>query len=135
MVHSHFLTRKTNRTLFVKLGARRIQLVVPDGVDRIFLLRPWVAAGLAEPVCLTRNGGGTRLSASAGCQVGPFTVTPGEQVTVLCKVPQQAQLSPRSPGLRFWPLTRRLACEVRDRLWPLIRPRPRSVATRVPIPD
>jgi hypothetical protein len=132
IIHSSFLTQRVNGTLFIKLGARKIHLCVPEGVDQIVLLRPWVSGEATEPVSLIRHGSVSRLPAAAGICVGPCPVRPGEQLTVVCEVPQRALPRERSAALRLWPLTRRLACEVRDRLWPLVRSKPRIATFRFP---
>jgi hypothetical protein len=127
IMYSNYLTRMVNGTLFVKLGARKVRLSIPDGVDKVVLVRQWVVADQLEPVCLLRQGNPARLPLTPGPQVEPFAVTPREQLTVHCVVPEKAQPSPRSHSFRMWPIARRLACELRDRFSPLVT-KPRAAA-------
>lgn len=137
IIQSNYLTRRVNGTLFVKLGARNINLSVPEGVHQIVLERPWVAADQLESVHLMRPETVSELSVTHGGRAGPFPVSSGEQLTVQCATPKQTTPSLRSTPLRIWPVTRRLACETRDRLLPLFgrvrraaSPRPLATQTK-----
>lgn len=134
IVHSNYLTRRVKDTLYVKLGARKVCLAVPQGVNQIVLVRPWLAADQLEPVCLLGHGNMSTLPALPGGQAGPFAVLPGEQLTVQCTPPKQSQAPFPPHSFRLWPMARRLACEMRDRLLPLVTKAQRATASPSNLP-
>lgn len=119
IMRSNYLTRRLNDTLFLKLGARRIQLKVPDGIREMVLIRPWLVPDRLEPISLIRDGIPQALpTTTAEFQPG-ITVNPGEVWEVDCPPPEWPPILAHTPALRLWPMFRRLACEARDRFLPV----------------
>jgi hypothetical protein len=108
------LTRRAGRRLEIRLYARRVAIVVPEGVDELAVE---LAAGHQEPGRETVVAGATRASLAGRAAV--MSARPGAVELALVRddaVDPRVLASPR-PHLR--PLVRRLVTEGRDRVQPL----------------
>jgi hypothetical protein len=113
MARTNFLARRDGDILHVKMYSRIVSLLVPEGVSRITIDRPWQAK--AEELVL-QNGAGMQ-------RVGEDFVAahPGENMTIESlrhdAVDRAAVNAPRTP---LWAIARRQLCEARDRLRPAL---------------
>ncbi len=121
IARSHFLERRRGDTLAIRLGSRRVRVDVPAGVRSLIVERPWWSPDLVETVECVRPRRSPEACRGTAAATDPIPVTEGEVLEIRCV--QSAIPSPLAPGRfsRIWPMTRRVLCEVRDRLQPLPR--------------
>jgi hypothetical protein len=118
IVRGCFLTKRTGQTLWIRLQTRLAELQIPEGVEHLYVDRPWLSEEASKALVLRRpdssqvNLVGSRIIGPIPVRPGPFTLhsPPAEAVSV------HFNGSPLLPPV--WPLTRRLLCEARDRLAP-----------------
>jgi hypothetical protein len=115
IARTNFITRRSGGILHIRMYARSISLVVPDGVEHIAVERPWLQNSLPEELVL-QNGAEAR---SATEEIIP--VHAGETVAIR-SIRADAVASGSIESLRtpLWALARRQLCEGRDRLRPAL---------------
>ena len=106
--------------LHLKMHTKRADILVPAGIDRVVVHRPWLEADSGEPLRLVSAGADTPVDV-ANPEL-PIAVRAGQRVTILSG-PPPSLLGRRAErhGLRPWPVVRRLFTEGRDRLAPTLR--------------
>ena len=118
ILRSNYKQLRQGRALHVRLCSRRIHLSIPDGVEELWIHRPWLAPG-DEGEDLTVLCGHEQRSASqpAGNGVcGPFPVKQTENLVVACSLKNGVDFKTAAPppsSLR--PIVRKILVEVRDR--------------------
>ncbi len=121
MLHSNYLKFRGDATLWVKSYSSRILVTVPPGVTTIVLENPDKEDGFGVAGFRIAKGGDsaphpTRLTAGE-----PISVKPGETVELVSQIlgnVDYRRVKPRM--LSVWAFPRRILCEGRDRLAPLI---------------
>ena len=115
IARSNFVSQRRGEVLQLKMFARTVDLVVPEGVERISVERPWTTNHRSEELVL-QNGAELRSASEES-----LPVHAGEKITIGSIRPDavdhaQVKLS-RTP---LWALARRQLCEGRDRLRPAL---------------
>lgn len=114
---SNYRTRRIGHMLQVQMWSRKIQLNVSSGVDELTVLLPWASDGQPR---LYRPAG-EPASFSVQC-IGRIPVRCGEELEIICPPASPLDSSEVKPlRLSPWAATRRLLCEMRDRLDPVFR--------------
>lgn len=118
IARSNYCTRRDGEVLHVKMYSRKILLKVPEGVNQLYVHRPWLNDGVSE---------GLTLRTSTGVPVS-FPSYQGEAIpTASCAeievhaVPANA-IDPRTVPIArtpLWAVARRQLAEARDRLKPM----------------
>jgi hypothetical protein len=113
-----FLTKRTGNSLWIRLQARLVVAQIPEGVEHLFVDRPWLTEEASEPLVLQQPDS-SHFKVAGNRVIGPIPARPGP-LTLHC--PPAETLSVPLNGSRLlppvWPLARRLLCEARDRLAP-----------------
>ncbi|AMY12964.1 hypothetical protein LuPra_06250 [Luteitalea pratensis] len=117
---SNYLSRRTGSTLVVRPGAARVRVCVPDGVDRLEVETPahCATSNFQIEQATIKNG---RLP-KAGDTEAKNSVRAGERIWLSAVLLGSHGATPS--GRRPLParaLARRLLCEARDRLQPLVK--------------
>lgn len=121
IARSNFLARREGDTLYMRLCTRLARFRVPEGVRHVVADRPWWTPELVESVDMAGPEGRPEICRMNGSQTEPIRVREGDAVEIRCiRPPTPAPLKVGNFS-RIWPLARRLACEVRDRLQPVSR--------------
>ena len=120
IIRSQYSKMLDGSVLRLRMHTKQAEIVVPDGVDRIAIERPWLVDEANEALLLYDTEIGPPLSGSAP---GPlFTVRPGQRVRIISGVlPNVPADYLRRDGPRVWPFVRRLMTEARDRTAPMLR--------------
>lgn len=116
-----FLTKRMGNVLWIRMQTRHVEVSVTEGVEAILVDRPWLAETICEPLLLQCSGSSQRKEIG-GRVVGPLPVSPGP-LNLSC--PSMRDLSVASYGRQLlpplWPFARRVLCEARDRIAPVVR--------------
>jgi hypothetical protein len=114
MARSNFCQRAEGDALHVKMYSRRIQVIVPEGIAKVVVHRPWLGKGHVEQLQWRVNRGPWETGSSS---VDSIATHPGQDLEIRTMMPNAwsaADIS--SPSRSFWPAARRGFCELRDRL-------------------
>ena len=118
MLRSNYLYRQENATRWVKPYSCRFELRVPEEISSVALAAPEGTdeVGAASSSWIVKRPG--TKTASAHVQTGAlFNVVPGETIELVSSnlgTVDHRRLEPL--GFSVWALSRRVLCEVRDRL-------------------
>lgn len=118
-----FRTKRIGNALWIRMQTRFAQARVPEGVEEIFVDRPWLGEEAVEPLFLRWYGTANQTQEVGGRIIGPIRCGGTSSLTVACPSPAEDGVS-RIRRLHLpplWPYVRRLLCEGRDRLCPLLR--------------
>lgn len=122
IARSSYQTRRTGAVLHVKLFSRRAVLRVPEGVSQIIVELPAMHGG-NESTQIRCGASITALHLDGkGTISEPIDVAPGSQIEIALPHPgavDYRQVTP--PAWRPWPIMRRSAAIVRDRLRPILK--------------
>jgi hypothetical protein len=114
-------TRRVGETLLVRMYARRTTVQVPEGVSTLRVLAQEPLGGAAWK-SVSHPGGTAPMSFGEGVgTTAPLPVTSAD--TLQLELVANNPLDPMkvaAPGLRPWPLIRRVLVEGRDRVQPLL---------------
>ena len=114
IARANFISQRRAELLHVKMYSRRIELVVPEGVQRVFVERPWT--GGAEAVEMTNFENEARARSDE-----TLTVHAGEKITISALRSDAVEPSAvKRPPTPLWAIARRQLCEGRDRLRPTL---------------
>jgi len=123
MVRGHYESRRDGSSLQVRLGARQVELEIPEGVGEVLVERPW-PRGEEERLEIrwAETGRSGALAPVVGSRVEIPQDRKGTSRAVLVSTAANA-LDPErvsAPRSRVWPLARRVLAEVRDRVFPYV---------------
>jgi len=118
LTESNYLQRIQGDAMNVKMFTRTASIRIPPGVRTISIQRPWLRNEDIEQLRLqTQNGQHQKIKHYAG---GPIHVGAVSEIAVSAAAPETTNLQTIPlPSWRFWPFTRRLLVEGRDRMMPL----------------
>ncbi len=121
LAESNYLTRRIDDTLVVRMLTRRASVKIPDGVARLCVQRAWLNDDQQVEHLECAEGAKILQKGMQGCQSHELRVQPGQTIRLHSPPPDvvdyRMEKSPRFKPLAF---PRRIACEMRDRLSPLI---------------
>jgi hypothetical protein len=119
ITRSNYKQLRLGDALNLKTYSRRIHVSVTEGINQIFVHRPWLQ-GEAEGEMLIVKSSGQEIFRAVGTGVlGPIPVkAPG--LLEVCSPPAHPvdYRTVRAPKPRCWPVVRKLLMEVRDRSAP-----------------
>jgi hypothetical protein len=121
IARSNYMTRLEGKLLRIKMYSRRIVIQVPEGIDEMWVERPWIAEdGESEMLLLKQTGTGS-MTLTGGRVTTGIPVRPLETIE-LTTVPNTTLCYSDLPSPRFrpWPLIRRFLTEGRDRVLPVV---------------
>ena len=119
IIRSHHSRMLDGRFLRLRMHTTQAEIVIPDGVDRIAIERPWLVDEANESLVLCGTGINPPLTGSG---TEEFTVCPGQRIRIISGVPPSAPANYlRRDRPRAWPIVRRLMTEGRDRIAPMLR--------------
>jgi hypothetical protein len=122
IVRSNYKEFRSGGTLFLKLYSRAVHVVAPEGVNEIFINRPWVGQESAGETLVIKSRGGELLRATGPEVVGPISVSAGQSLDISSLPVNQVDFrSVKSSGAICWPVARKVMMEIRDRIAPLRR--------------
>jgi hypothetical protein len=127
ILRSSYRQLRQGRELHVRMFSRRISLAVPEGVETIWIHRPWIGEGGGGEIlnlrCAGKQDGASGLDQPV---VGPIAVQSSEtlEIASLLKNPVDYRIV-GTPSLRVWSVVRKILMEIRDRTRPLM---PRQAA-------
>jgi len=123
ILRSNYKQLRQGRALHVQLCSRRIHLSIPEGVEELWIHRPWLDPGDGGEDLTVQCGHAPRsASLPAGNGVcGPFPVKQMENLVVACSLKNGVDfktIAPPPASLR--PIVRKILVELRDRCSPLV---------------
>ena len=119
ILRSQYSLMHDRRILRLRMHTKQAEIVIPQGVDRIIVERPWLVEEANESLTLCGTGIDP-YSTNIGNEE-PFAVLPGRRVHIisgLLSSPLGDDLLQFRP--RPWPIVRRVMTEVRDRITPIL---------------
>ena len=129
---SNYLTRRTNGTLAVKMLSRRITLPVDGEVKEIVIERPWISGDGTNESLVCREGNQTRFSGRFGRQSEAIPLPGGCAVEFISPPPAAVNYREvAAPRFQVWSTARRIFCEARDRLAPIVS----DIRTKTVVPS
>ena len=123
ILRSNYKQLRQGRALHVQLCSRRIHLTIPDGVEELWIHRPWLDPGDGGEDLTVQCGLAPRsASQPAGNGVcGPFPVKQAENLVVACSLKNGVDFNAVPPPPRsLWPVVRKILVEARDRCSPIV---------------
>ena len=118
MLRSNYLHRQKNTTLLIQPYSCRIELRVPDGISSLALSTSKGTSNTrATEFIWIRKRSGTRIATGHVQDDGCINVVPGETIELISR--NLATVDHRKlemPRFSAWALSRRVICEMRDRL-------------------
>jgi len=106
--------------LKVKLHARRVAVEVPPGINRLQVHRAWISGDETEEM-VVRIADGTNFAQRSGAVSFNTPVVAGTRVEIVSALRNPIHCTDVSaPAVGFWPLARKAAMEMRDRLSPML---------------
>jgi hypothetical protein len=116
---SSYQTQLRGSFLRVKMHSRTIRLMVPQGASELSVERPWLSEGQPEGIAVHEDDG--RRVSFDRYEGESVAITAGATVTISALYPQSVRL-PSVPAARtpLRAVVRRQACELRDRLRPVV---------------
>ena len=119
IVRSNYKYFRQKDTLNVKAYSRKFHFRVPEGVNNLFLHRPWLQTGMEGETLLIKNDGREIFQGVGGYMVGPIAVnSPGILEIYSPPTKQIDHRTVTAPRLRCWPVMRKVFTEMRDRSAP-----------------
>ncbi len=120
IVRSNYKALRDGTTLNLRPYARRIQVAVPEGIERLLVHRPWVQRGGRLEMLIGRKAGHEFLRATGTRIIGPISVKAPGVLEILSPPANPVDCwAIRPPGPQWWPIVRNLLMGVRDRTAPL----------------
>jgi hypothetical protein len=121
IARSNYMTRLEGKLLRIKMYSRRIVVQVPEGIDEMWVERPWIAEDDETEMLLYKRTGAGTLKSTEGIVTAGIPVQPLETIE-LTTVPNTtlSYSDLPSPPFGLWPLARRLLTEGRDRMLPIL---------------
>ena len=119
IIRSQYSRMIDGHVLRLRMHTKQAEIVIPNGVDRIAVERPWLVEKANEPLVL----GGTGISSSLteDDTENQFIVRPGQRISIVSgKAPSAHAAHLRRDRPRAWPIVRRLMTEARDRVAPML---------------
>ena len=118
VLRSQYSRMLDGRVLRLRMHSKQAEVIIPDGVDRIIVERPWLAEDENEALVLCSAE--TNLPLTAGGRENQFTVCSGQRVCIISSAPLATPADCFRPDWpRAWPFVRRLMTEARDRIAPM----------------
>jgi len=121
MLRSNFITRRDGTTLHVKPYSSRIVFEIPTGITSLAVVPPNddpKNGSFARVLVRGHNGSKASIRVSAGSSV---PVTPGERIELVSPVLGRVDYRQVDPaGFPLGAFARRIICETRDRMLPLL---------------
>jgi hypothetical protein len=119
IVQSNYKELRQGEVLHLRLYSRRMQLRVPDGVEDVFVHRPWTRSEGRGERLMVQSAGRQLFDARVNQIAGPIRVA-GLDVVEICSPPPKPidYGAVRPPRGRCWPVMRKALTEVRDRSAP-----------------
>jgi hypothetical protein len=122
IVRSNCKEFRSGGSLFLKLYSRAVHIVAPEGVNEIFIHRPWVGKEGAGETLVINSRGEELLRVTGAEVVGPISVSAGQALDISSLPVNQVDFrSVKSSGAICWPVARKVMMEIRDRIAPLRR--------------
>ena len=119
IMRSHYSRMLDGPVLRLRMHTKQAEIVVPDGVDRIAIERPWLTEEANESLVVSSTGIGPPLT--IGDTGEHFAVRPGQRIRIISSAATNAPGDHLYCGRpRPWPIIRRLMTEARDRLAPML---------------
>jgi len=122
IIRSNYKEFRGGSALFLKLYSRAVHVVVPEGVNEIFINRPWVGKEGAGETLVIKSRGGELLRVTGHEVIGPVSVSTGQALDISSLPVDQIDFrSVKTSGAICWPVARKVMMEIRDRIAPLRR--------------
>ena len=122
IIRSQYSRMLDGRVLRLRMHTKRAEIVVPDGVDRIAIERPWLVDEANKSLVLCGTGISSPLTGDD--TENQFSVCPGQRISIVSgRAPSAHTVHLRRDRPRAWPIVRRLMTEARDRVAPMLHPR------------
>jgi hypothetical protein len=119
IVQSNFKELRRREVLNLKLYSRRVQLRVPEGVEEIFVHRPWARSDGRGERLMIENAGRRLFDALANQVAGPIRVAQLDELEICSPAPKSVDYrAVRPPRRQCWPVVRKTLMEARDRSAP-----------------
>jgi hypothetical protein len=114
---SNYLLRRAGGTLTVKMLSRRCTIPTGGDVKEIVVERPWMNGNVEKLICRQQD---KTFSSSEAERLSKAVTLPGQgAVELIAPAPTAMDYREvKSPRFQFWPRTRRVLSEVRDRIAP-----------------
>ena len=117
IIRSQYSRMLDGPVLRLRMHTKQAEIVIPDGVDRIAIERPWLAEEANEPLVVC----GPRIGPPLRGTEDHFAVRPGQRIRIISSAAINAPGDHLRCGRpRPWPIIRRLMTEARDRLAPML---------------
>lgn len=117
---SHYARKLEGNILRVRMFTKRIEVRLPEGVDQIFVERPWSRGAESVPLAWKHQGDGSEWKLHR--PVEPISVPACQTIEIVAEPPTPPFIDARSvTNFRLWPVVRRQLTEARDRLAPVLR--------------
>lgn len=116
---SHYARRIEGKLLRVKMFTKRIEVCVPEGINQIFVERPWLQGAESIPLAWKRLNDGSEWNLSHSDE--PIPVLPYQEVEIAAESPKPFIDTMNGRNFHLWPVVRRQLTEVRDRLAPVLK--------------
>jgi hypothetical protein len=120
MVRSHYARKWVGSELHLRMHTRHAEVIVPPGVTRLVVHRPWLQNDTASaPLQLTAAPGSS--PAVHGNEITRLTAGQLLHIASPAAAPSPGAQAAARRTWRAWPVVRRLLTESRDRLRPALR--------------
>lgn len=121
IARSHYARRFDGRNLHIRMLTRRIEVHVPEGIDRISVERPWSDANESGTIAWRSVTAGSEWKVQHLSE--PMSVLAGQSVEIQAESAFASNnIGARNGrGIDVWPVVRRQLTEARDRLAPVMR--------------
>ncbi len=123
ILRSNYKQLRLGRALHVQICSRRIHLTIPDGVEELWIHRPWLDPGDGGEDLTVQCGRVPRsaVQPAGNGMCGPFPVKQMESLVVACSLKNGVDFKTTAPPpLSLKPIVRKILMEVRDRCSPLV---------------
>ena len=121
MAESNYWTRQVGDALYARLFSRRVSLVVPEGVQQLYVDFP-LADGAGDGLSGLLQVSSTESTVVSTCRAAeePVSVMSGQSLTISAPHPQMIRAAAVTmPSTSLWAIVRRQLCEGRDRARPV----------------
>ncbi|HTS19881.1 MAG TPA: hypothetical protein VMP11_20060 [Verrucomicrobiae bacterium] len=116
---SSYKQRQKHGMLHLKLYARRISVMVPEGVDGVVIHRPWLHGSQKSEALVVTSNHKERFRGLGTDVTGPVSVTGGKVLEVYSPPPKPIDYrTVPAPRTGCWPVIRKVLTETRDRTAP-----------------
>ena len=135
ILRSNYKQLRRGRALHVRLCSRRIHLTIPDGVEELWVHRPWLAPGDEAGDLTVHCGHEQRIAAqpASGGLGGPYPVKQSDNLVVACSLKDGVDFKTMAPPpSSLYPILRKVLVEARDRCSPIFGWKNRYVVPQLP---